>query len=214
MTFTLFQQSVAAIAIAGIGLTFLDTPSAQAALLHFSFATDGDGTGSFLLDTDTPVSPDLSVPLTDTDGNPIPEAEGLYYGGAISNFSYSSPGAGSFAYSSLDFVVFPGVPAPPAPSFAAIGTLECTFTPNCPIQLSVNYAGSLAALPKLSDAPGDYTLLVALGYPTGGELTFEEHVKSSNAAGVPEPSVLPGLIAAGAIGGFLRKRLQLRQKRA
>lgn len=212
MTLTLFQKSAVAIAVAGIGLTCLHTDSAQAALLHFSFTTDGDGTGSFLLDTETSVSPDIPAPLFDADGETL-LAEGVYYAGAVSNFSYSSPGAGNFAYPNLDFVVFPGVPAPPFPSFAAIGSLECTLTPTCPIQISVDYAGSLAALPKLSDVPSDYTLIGAFGYPDG-DLTFEERVTSTNAAGVPEPTVIPGVLAAGAIGGFLRKRLQLRQKRA
>lgn len=213
MTLTLLQKSATAIAVAGIGLTCLHTDSAQAALLHFSFTTDGDGTGSFLLDTETPVSPDIAPPLFGPDGQL--EGVGTYYGNAVSNFTFSSPGAGSFTYPNLDFVVFPSVPTVSGSSLVAgIGPLECSLSTNtCPIQLSVDYAGSPAALPSLSSNPNDYSLFDVLGYPDG-DVTFDELVTSTNAAGVPEPTVLPGLVAAGAIGGFLRKRLQMRQKRA
>lgn len=211
MTLTLLQKSATAIAMAGIGLTWLHTDSAQAALFHFSFTTDQDGAGSFLLDTDTPVSSDIPALLFDADGTV--SAEGLYYAGAVSNFTFSSPGAGSFPYPNLDFVVFPDVQTTPSTVLAGIGTLECSLPTNtCPFQLSVDYAGSLAALPGLSSDPNDYSLYSVVGYPEG-DITFNELITSTNAAGVPEPTVLPGLVAAGAIGGFSRKRLQMRQKR-
>lgn len=212
MTLTLLQKSAMAIALAGVGLTCLHTDSAQAALLHYSFTTEQDGTGSFLLDTDTPISPDIPALLFDADNNVT--AEGIYYAGAVSSFTFSSPGAGSFLYPNLDLVVFPDVQTTSSTVLAGIGTLECSLPTNtCPLQLSVDYQGSLAALPGLSSNPDDYFLYSVAGYPKG-DITFNELIKSSNAVAVPEPTVVSGMLAAGAIGGVLHKRLRLRQKRA
>ncbi|XGV98858.1 MAG: PEP-CTERM sorting domain-containing protein [Leptolyngbya sp. BL-A-14] len=214
MTLTLFQKTATTIAAAGLGLTCLHADAAQAALLHFSFTTDGDGTGSFLLNTDT-VPSGFAPPLFDEDGGVLDE--GVYFPGAVSNFTFSSalPEAESFAYPNLniDFVVFPNTPFLQGVT-AGIGPLECSLPTNtCPIQLLVDYRGSLATLPKLSSDPNDYSLYSVFGYPDG-DVTFNAKVTPSNAAGVPEPTVIPGVLAAGAIGGFVRRRLQMRQKRA
>ena len=202
------------IAIAATTLSFfaIGINSAQAALLQFSFTTENffntqeTGSGSFLLDTETTVSSEIIAQLFDLTGQVF--AEGLLYPDAVSNFFFSSPGAGTFNYATLDFVVFPTVSFVPGSVAGAIGLRQCNDPEaDCPTQLTLDYTGSLAELPTLSANPESYSLFDVSGYKAGGaEVTFIENVTSQSSTAVPAPAVFPGVLAAGALGAVYRKR--------
>ena len=195
-------------AIAATTLSFfaIGINSAQAALLQFSFTTDQDGSGSFLLDTETPVSSEV-IPLFDETGEEL-IGEGRNYPDAVSNFFFSSPGAGTFNYASVDFVLFPPNLVNKF-SRGVIGPSQCNDpAADCPIQLNLDYLGNLAEFPTLSANPENYDLFAVFGYRAGvAEFTFLENIISpSSATAVPAPAVFPGVLAAGALGAVYRKR--------
>ena len=138
-------------AIAATTLSFfaIGINSAQAALLQFSFTTENffntqeTGSGSFLLDTETTVSSEIIAQLFDLTGQVF--AEGLLYPDAVPNFFFSSPGAGTFNYATLDFVVFPTVSFVPGSVAGAIGLRQCSDPEaDCPVSLALEYKGDLA----------------------------------------------------------------------
>ncbi len=195
-------------AIAATTLSFfaIGINSAQAALLQFSFTTDQEGSGSFLLDTETPVSSEIIPPLFDDTGEVF--AEGTLYANAVSNFFFSSPGAGTFNYATLDFIVFPTVSYAPGSVAGAIGLRQCSDPDaDCPIQLDLDYLGSLAELPTLSANSESYDLFAVFGYQAGvAGFTLDESITSQSSTAVPAPAVFPGVLAAGALGAVYRKR--------
>ena len=194
-------------AIAATTLSFfaIGINSAQAALLQFSFTTDQDGSGSFLLDTETPVSSEV-IPLFDETGEEL-IGEGRNYPDAVSNFFFSSPGAGTFNYASVDFVLFPPNSVN-IYSLGLIGPSQCSDPEaDCPVNLALEYKGDLAELPTLSANPKSYDLFAVFGYQAGvADFTFNEVITRQSATAVPAPAVFPGVLAAGALGAVYRKR--------
>lgn len=194
-------------AIAATTLSFfaIGINSAQAALLQFSFTTDQDGVGSFLLDTETPVSSE-TIPLFDETGENL-IGEGRNYPDAVSNFFFSSPGAGTFNYASVNFSLFPPNSVNKN-SLGLIGPSQCSDPEaDCPVNLALDYNGDLAELPTLSANPKSYDLFAIFGYQAGvADFTFDEKVTKQSATAVPAPAVFPGVLAAGALGAISRKR--------
>mgnify|MGYP000013173981 CR=1 FL=1 len=194
-------------AIAATTLSFfaIGINSAQAALLQFSFTTDQDGIGSFLLDTETPVS-SKTIPLFDETGENL-IGEGRNYPDAVSNFFFSSPGAGTLNYANVGFTLFP-------PNlvndyfFGTIGPSQCDDPEaDCPVNVALEYTGDSAELPTLSTNPKSYDLFAIFGYQAGvADFTFNESITSPSATAVPAPAVFPGVLAAGALGAVYRKR--------
>jgi hypothetical protein len=200
-----FKTLSMAIAVTTLSFFAIDINSAQAALLQFSFTTAQEGSGSFLLDTETPVSSEIIPQLVDGTGA---IAEGTLYANAVSNFFFSSPGAGTFNYSTLDFVLFPTVSFAPGSVAGAVGLRQCSDPEaDCPIQLDLDYLGNLAELPTLSTDSKSYDLFAVFGYQAGvADFTFVEDITGQLATAVPAPAVFPGVLAAGALGAVYRKR--------
>ena len=203
-------------AIAATTLSFfaIGINSAQAALLQFSFTTKNffniqeTGSGSFLLDTETPASSEV-IPLLDATGAEV-VGEGREYRDAVSNFFFSSPGAGTFNYATLDlgvFFLFKPSASFPLP-FGAISPRQCSdLESDCPIQVGLDYLGNLTEFPILSANPESYKLLNVIAFQAGvAKLTFDEVITSPSATAVPAPAVFPGVLAAGALGVVYRKR--------
>lgn len=197
-------------AIAGVALTtaaVLPSSPAQAALLKFEFTTNQGGVGSFVLNTDTPLSSEVIPPLPDVDSNGnVVFVPGKLYASAVSSFSFSSPGAGALQYNQIDYVLFPSIPSFNGLPLAFISPRACGFPDqDCPMQLQVGYLGDVANLPDLPTDPLNYFLFNIAAYKAAEPgYTFFERVNSTTATVIPTPALLPGLI--GFSIGVLRKR--------
>ncbi len=199
-------NSVFVSAIAGVALTtatVLTSTAAQAALLKFNFTTDQGGSGSFVLNTETPLS--LAIPpQLDANGNVVALPVNVY-ANAVSSFSFSSPGAGSFQYDPIDFALLVSSPSLNS-SLGLIGSPACgDFSQDCPLQLEMIYRGAVANLPSLSIDPSNYFLFSVVAFKAFAlEATFVEKITSTTATVIPTPALLPGLIGFSA--AVIRKR--------
>lgn len=195
--------------IAFVVLSSIGSPlqSAQAAQLQFSFTTESGGTGSFLLNTDTPVAPNPTY-IFDSTGQVI--AEGKEYLGAISNLLINSPDLGSFQFPGGDFAIFPSYFPTSSPFPAAIAGVPfgCGDDPVgfCAIQVNAFYQGNTAAA-MLSDNPQAYEFVTFNRFDEVTGNVVGDRIASQSVVAVPEPSSIAGLVVASGLGArFLRKR--------
>ena len=199
------------LSMAALGAVFIavgtgGTAPATAALLDFSFTTSSGGTGSFTLDTDTPPGSEPAILEPD-----IPEAVGILYPKAVSNYSFSSSYL-TFNNVTADWIVAPSITSdfiglPPNVMGVLSGPTYpsgCTTTPpnfTCLFDVAVIYSGDQTELPVLDSNPLSYSRVLGIDFsdPTAGELRLREDI--TNFQVVPEPNSILGILAFG-IGGY------------
>jgi hypothetical protein len=214
------KLSMATTGAAFIALGTFGTAPATAALIDFSFTTSSGGTGSFTLDTDTPPGSEPAILEPD-----IPEAVGILYPKAVSNYSFSSSYL-TFNNVTADWIVAPSITSdfiglPPNVRGVLSGPTYpsgCTTTPpnfTCLFDVAVIYSVNRTDLPVLDDNPLSYSRVLGIDFynPTTGELRLREDITSFQV--VPEPDSALSLLGFG-IGGYglLLKRKMNRKKAA
>lgn len=209
------KLSMAVAGSAFIALLTGATAPVQAALLDFSFTTESGATGSFTLDTDTPPSNEPALLAPDA-----PEATGISYPNAVSNFSLSAPYI-NLSNVTTDFNIAPSLSSDFIGLPANLGVLSgvsyppgCITAPGftCLFDAALFYSGNLSELPILSDNPLSYSRGAGIRFynPTNRELLITDNITNFQVISrqpVPESDSSLSLLAFGiASVGFLLKR--------
>jgi hypothetical protein len=210
MAYSASSKVVLAIASTTLGLVMVGLAPAQAAKINFSFVTQDGSTGSFILNTDIPPSPEPALFFL---GGGVVE-EGIGYIGAVSDFSFFRAGE-EISNPASDFVVYPTIPLRPS-GFPILSSVQapatCSIVPDisCSLNIDIAFFGELAALPELPSAPEAYFPFQIIGdaLPDGDLITsFDIALIPDEPAAVPEPGSASELLALGLMGaGWSLKR--------
>ena len=214
-------------AVVGAAFTALltgATAPVKAAPLDFNFTTVSGATGTFTLETDTAPSADPAFFAPDA-----PEAIGIAYPNAVSNFSVSAPYL-NLSNVTTDFAVAPFITSDFLGFPANLGVLSgvsypqgCITTPGftCLFDVAVLYSGNLSQLPQLSDNPLSYPTGVAIDFynPITQELLIRDFITNLQVVRkqpVPESDSNLGILAfsLGGVGLLLKRKMNTKKQLA